>query len=155
MAHVGLRGRYLSVHARIDQPQIRSMAVTLIVVGRYESLGNMWQIADRVPQQYQKESLGTDDQRTYMAWIHITSIPPGEGLRLYATPTSTPQELQARHANPMCLFSFRGCDGLCELLPDAIPILNERKRGWGGCTGVPPSWCELKYDDCRSSIPGR
>jgi len=85
----------------------------------------------------------------YMHWYHITSMPSGEGFRVYATNESTDKELRARHINPACLLSFRGCDGLCELLPDAVPVLNDRHRGWGGCCSVPRSWCELKDDDCR------
>ena len=34
--------------------------------------------------------------------------------------------------NRACLLSFRGCDGLCELFPNAIPMLNEHHRSWGG-----------------------
>jgi hypothetical protein len=153
LARMGLRGRYLAVHATLDQSRVRSLAVTLIVLGRYESLGNKWQLADTVPQQYQDESSPPENHRTYMAWFHITSMPSGEGFRLYATPNSTPEELRARHVNSSCLFSFGGCEGLCELLPYAAALLPERKRGWGGCSGVPPSRCELKHDDCRSTLP--
>lgn len=149
--HIGLRGSFLSVSARIDQEHVQSLSVMLIVVGRYESLGSRWEIADRIPQHYYEEaSLGPDDRRTYMTWFHITSIPPGEGFRVYTTPVSTAKELRARHVNSRCLFSFQGCNGLCELLPDAVTVLNERRRGWGGCCGVPHSRCDLKYDDCSN-----
>jgi hypothetical protein len=151
--HIGLRGSYLSVSALIDQEHVQRLSVMLIVIGRYESLGSRWEIADRIPQHYYEEaSLGPDDRRTYMTWFHITSIPPGEGFRVYATPVSTAEELRARHVNSRCLFSLRGCDGLCELLPDAVPVLNERKRGWGGCCSVPRSKCDLKYDECRNGF---
>ncbi len=149
---IGLRGSYLSVSAGIDQEHVQSLSVMLIVVGRYESLGSRWEIADRIPQRYEEASLGPDDRRTYMTWFHITSIPPGEGFRVYATPVSTVKELRARHVNFRCLFSFRGCDGLCELLPDAVPVLNERRRGWGGCCSVPHSKCDLKYDECLNGF---
>jgi hypothetical protein len=77
-------------------------------------------------------------------------MPSGEGFRVYAIKESTDKELRTRRINRTCLFSFRGCDGLCELIPDAVPVLIERHRSWGGCCSVPPSWYELKNDDCRS-----
>jgi len=78
-----------------------------------------------------------------MHWFHITSLPGGEGFSINATPASTVQELASRRINRGCLFSSAGCDGLCELLPDAVPVLKERNRGWGGGTGVPKSKCDL------------
>lgn len=152
LGRVGLRGQYLTVSTRIENGHIQKVSLLLIVIGRYESLDNKWEIADRIPPQYDGRSLNALDRRTYMSWFHITSVPSGEGFRLYATPASSPEELRARHINSWCLFSFRGCDGLCELLPNAMSVLNERKRGWGGCTSVPPSKCDLKYDDCRSAF---
>ena len=152
---IGLRGHYLTVTADIDREQVRSLSVTLIVVGRYESLGSKWTIAERIPEHYQHPSLNHDDQRTYLAWFHITSIPPGEGFAIYATPASTAKEMRARHVNARCLFSFKGCDGLCELLPNAVTVLQQRRRSWGGCCDVPASPCDLQNDVCRSIFQPR
>jgi hypothetical protein len=79
-----------------------------------------------------------------MGWYHITSVPSGEGFTVHATPISTEKELNARRINRGCLFSSRGCDGLCELLSEAIPVLRERNSSWGGWTDATPSKCEVK-----------
>lgn len=139
----GLRYWRLVADASIHEERIQQLSVHLFVVGRYESLGAHWAISGHIPEQYVKFlKLSGDEQRTYMQWFNITSIPGGEGFSIYATADSTAKELRARHINRECLFSFRGCEGLCELLPDAIPVLNDRNRGWGGRTSVPPAHCD-------------
>jgi hypothetical protein len=151
--HLGLREQYLSVSATIDHQRVKSVSVTLMVAGRYESLGSQWEIAEHIPERDLDDSSPPDDHRTFMNWFHITNIRPGEGFHVYVTPTSTPEELQTRHANPHCLLSFQGCDGLCELMPDAIPVLKQRNRGFGGCTNVPHSRCELPSEhECRETF---
>ena len=147
----GLRYWDLRLSASATEGHLTELSANLYVVGRYEALGARWSVASSVALPY--DARLTDlDKRTYMNWYHITSMPSGEGFRVYATKESTDKELRARRINRTCLFSFRGCVGLCELLPDAVPVLIERRRSWGGCCSVPPSWCELKNDDCRSSF---
>lgn len=144
----GLRYWRLVADASVHDGRIQQLSLHLFVVGRYESLGAEWAISDHVPERYLKfMHLSSLEQRTYIGWFHITSIPSGEGFRIHATADSTAKELRARRINRECLFSFRGCDGLCELLPDAIPVLNDRNRGGGGWTSVPPARCdsEIKY----------
>jgi hypothetical protein len=153
LRRLGLREQYLSVSAMIDHQRVKNISVTLMVAGRYESLGNQWEIAEHIPERDLEASSPSEDRRTFMSWFHITNIRPGEGFRFAVTPLSTPVELQARHANPHCLFSFQGCDGLCELMPDAIPVLKQRNRGFGGCTNVPHSRCELPSEyECRTGL---
>ncbi len=147
----GLRYWDLRLSASTSEGRITEISANLYSVGRYEALGARWTVASSVALPYDAE-LAHMDKRTYMNWYHITSMPSGEGFRIYATQKSTEKELRARRINRGCLLSFRGCDGLCELLPDALPVLIERHRSWGGCCGVPPSWCDLKNDDCRSSL---
>jgi hypothetical protein len=148
----GLRYWFLTTSGSADNGRIREISTYLYLVGRYEALGTRWELAASIPSRYDQFASTSVDRRTYMGWYHITSMPSGEGFGIYATPASTDQELLARRINRKCFFSFRGCDGLCELLPDAIPVLNERKRSWGGCCGVPRSWCELKNDTCRAFV---
>ena len=136
---LGLHSKYLRILTRIEKGQVQNISTTLIVDGRYESLGQQWELAEHIPQAYQDDLSSTsEDRRTLMHWFHITSSRPGEGFHVDVTPASTPEELRARHANSHCLLSFGGCDGLCELMPDAIPVLRQRKRGFGGCTNAPP-----------------
>ena len=153
LRHLGLREQYLSVSATVDRQRVQRISVGLIVAGRYESMGSQWEIAEHIPERHLDASSPDEDHRTFMNCI--TSFRPGEGFHLYVTPTSTPPELQARHANPHCLFSFQGCDGLCDLMPNAIPVLKERNRGFGGFTNVPHSPCELPSEyECRKSFLG-
>jgi len=149
----GLRYWQLTVSASPENDRIRRVSLGLFLVGRYEALGTQWLIADTVPIRYDQFMRTVDDRRTYMNWYHITSRPSGEGFGIYATASSTNKELLARRINRKCLTSFGGCDGLCELLPNAVGVLEERKRGWGGCTDVPHSRCEPESDAfCRNTF---
>lgn len=146
----GLRYWRLDISSSSDDGRIRALWASLYVVGRYESLGAEWRIAPAVPSPYNRNIREPYDQRTYMTWYHITSRPSGEGFAIYATRESTEDELMARKINRKCFLSFRGCDGLCELLPHAIPVLVDRHRDWGGGTCVPRSHCDFKnrWDPC-------
>lgn len=137
----GLRWWRLTAASHEQDGNITSLSVSLMVEGRYEMLGALWTLAPEIPSQYQQFAVSEESRRTDMGWMHITSVPSGEGFRINATPLSTPKELGARKINTKCLLSSRGCDGLCELLPEAVPVLRDRKRGWGGYTGVSPSSC--------------
>lgn len=153
LRRMGLREQYLSVSATIDHQRVQRISVGLIVAGRYESMGNQWEIAEHIAKRHLDASSRDEDRRTFMTWFHITSMRSGEGFHVCVTPASTTEELRARHANPHCLFSFQGCDGLCELMPDAIPVLKQRNRGFGGCTNVPHSHCELTSEyECRKGF---
>jgi hypothetical protein len=139
----GLRYWHIVVSASVHEGRIASIATSAYVVGRYEALGAKWEISDAEPKPWAVTPQTADDRRTMMHWYHITSLPSGEGFWIHATSASTEKELRARRMNRKCLFSFRGCDGLCELMPDALPVLRDRKRSWGGwCGGIPRSWCD-------------
>ncbi len=148
----GLRYWRLVADASVHDGRIQQLSVHLFIVGRYESLGAQWAISDHIPERYMKFMKLPNDERTYMGWFHITSIPSGEGFTIHATADSTAKELRARRINRECLFSFRGCDGLCELLPDAIPVLNDRNRSWGGWTSVPPARCDSQIEYYRTML---
>lgn len=150
----GLRYWRIQGSAYLREGRIERLSTSLYLVGRYETLGTGWKLADRIRPRYEGDILAGGNQKTYMGWYHITSRPSGEGFQFYVTPESQQNELQARRINRKCFFSFRGCDGLCELLPDAARLLEERQGSFGGCTSVPRSWCELKHDDCRSRLEG-
>jgi hypothetical protein len=138
---VGLRYWRLDIYASLQGSNLQKIAASIYVVGRYEALGAEWGIRSELPSRYASRARNADEQRTYLSWYHITSRPSGEGLGIYTTPQSTPKELLARRINRKCMLSFRGCDGLCELLPDAMPVLAERHEDLGG-TCVPRSPCE-------------
>jgi hypothetical protein len=138
----GLRYWRLSATAFVQDGRIQHVSAQLLVVGSYETLGARWRIAQQVPSEYLNRDPSMDDRRTLIHWFHITSLPAGQGLMIDATPDSTEKELRARRINRSCLFSTRGCDGLCEILPDMAPVLKERNRNWGGRTDAPKSKCE-------------
>jgi len=140
----GLRYWRLNIFASAQDGLVRNISANLYVVGRYEALGTEWTIGSDLPSRYAREGRDIDDTRTYMSWYHITSRPSGEGFRIYTIPQSTPKELLARKINRKCMLSFKGCDGLCELLPDAMAVLADRHLDWGGHACVPRSPCEFK-----------
>jgi hypothetical protein len=137
----GLRYWRLHIYASSQDGNLQKITANIYVVGRYEALGAEWGNRSELPSMYAGRARNADEQRTYLNWYHITSRPSGEGLGIYTTPQSTPKELLARRINRKCMLSFRGCDGLCELLPDAMPVLAARHQDLGG-TCVPRSPCE-------------
>ena len=144
---IGLRAWMLSSVAHTSDGKITAIRTDVWVPGRYEMLGATWRIGEAQAQQDLWRLLDTDDQRTYMNWYHITSDINGEGFAVKTTPQSTDEELAARHINAACLSSVSGCEGLCELMPRVVPILEKRGRGIGGCAwGVPLPKCHSKYD---------
>jgi hypothetical protein len=140
--HLGLRFWKFYATARISRAHIEEVSVNVVVVGRYEMLGGSWQLAQQVRPEFLRPDSAADEHRTLIRWFHITSLPSGEGLNVDATPESTEEELRSRSISPKCLFTFRGCDGLCEFLPSAAMVLKERGMGWGGHTEVPKSTCQ-------------
>jgi len=144
---LGLRYWTLGAVATVHDEKIARLETSVWVVGRYELLGATWELADRVPDPYDERPLSLDDQRTYLNWYHIMSVPSGEGFHIIGTPGSTDKELHARHINTNCLFSFKGCEGLCELMPNLVAVLDDRGRGFGGCVwGIPPAKCRPTHD---------
>ena len=88
-----------------------------------------------------------------MGWYHIMSVPPGGGCRHFYYCGQYTKELLAGRINRKGLLSFSRCDGLCELLPDAVAVLKERNESWGGCTEVPRSRCDILKDNCHVLRP--
>ena len=150
-SHIGLRYWDVMVSAAAKDGRITDLSVRLYVVGQYEALGANWTRTATIPALYQGIPLPPQDQHTYMHWYHITSRPSGEGFSVSTSNASTDAELHARHFNRACLLSLRGCDGLCELFPYAIQVLNEHHRNWGGGCSVPRSWCASKVAADRVS----
>ncbi len=142
LCRAGLRWWELGVSADVQHAKLSALSVWLLVDGRYEMLGTRWTLTPGIPWPESEMELTGDDLRTPIGWFHITSARGGEGIRINATDLSTKEELAARTVNRKCLLSFRGCGGFCELLPDVVPVLKERKRNWGTSTGVPRAPCD-------------
>jgi hypothetical protein len=134
----GLRDWRLRTSATVQDGKIDEISTLFMVFGRYEMLGSGWRLASQIPSGYDMYLTNDDERRTHLGWFHITSLPAsGEGFEIIATTRSSPKELQARSINRRCMLTSLGCDGLCELLPNAVPVLKERNRTWGGYTDVP------------------
>jgi len=150
LSRAGLRPWRLAVFSRVNDERIQSINVGFGVVGRgYEALGADWAISEKIPAHYYADrQLSSDQHRTYLGLYHITGAPSGIGFTVYATGGSSENELRARYINRRCMFSFRGCSGLCELLPNAGAVLKERRPILGDCGFLSRSRCELT-DACR------
>ena len=141
-SRAGLRWWRLTTSASSHDGKLTRVSVGFMVVGRYEMLGTGWTLSPENPSSYGRRPLTDLDKRTFLHWIHITSMPSGEGFDVDVTPESTMKELRARRINRRCLLTIRGCDGLCELLPNMSSLLRERGADWQGYTSAPPSPCK-------------
>jgi hypothetical protein len=134
----GVQPWYISVDASIRDGQIRSLHLMAFFVAGRKSLGADWELNEHMPQRFMDSSTTADQSRTYISGYSITSLPGGKGIRIAVTPDSEARELQARHINRACLRSFNRCEELCNLLPDAISILDERGWHWADCASDIP-----------------
>jgi hypothetical protein len=121
----GLRSWALFVSSRVRDGSITDVYTHVTVWGEPMTLGAGWYIATRLPE-LETEISDPDEQRTRIRGYHITSLPGGEGITVETTPVSTQQEMLARRIDRACLFSFRGCRDLCEILPNAAVVGRER-----------------------------
>jgi hypothetical protein len=133
LRRLGIQPWYITVDASIRDGRIRNLRLDAFVTAGRKSLGAQWELNEKVPQDLIRSNTPTDQTRTFFSAYSITSLPGGEGISIAATPVSEPRELQARHINRDCLRSFNQCDELCELLPDAIPVLDDRGWHWADC----------------------
>lgn len=133
LRRMGVQPWYVSVDASIRDGQIRNLRLFAFVVAGRKSLGEEWELNEKMPQRFIESSTTPDQSRTFIGDYSITSLPGGKGIHIAATPDSEPRELQARHISRACLRSFSRCEELCQLLPDAVSILDDRGRHWADC----------------------
>jgi len=133
LRRLGVQPWYVSVDASIREGHIRNLGLFAFVVAGRKSLGTEWELNENMPQRFVESSTTADQSRTLISGYSITSLPGGEGIHIAATPDSEPRELQARHINRACLRSFNRCEELCQLLPDAVSVLDDRGWHWADC----------------------
>ncbi len=124
-SQVGLRYWRLNASCGVHDGRISSLSTGLMVMGRYEMLGGGWRFASSIPDSY----FGRQPDKnlaTGIRFFAIDSPPNGEGVEIFATTRSSQADVAARRINQECLLSFRGCESLCQLLPHAAPIFEER-----------------------------
>ena len=129
----GVQPWYVSVDAAIPDGRIRSLRLDAFVIAGRKSLGAEWELNENMPQHFLDSNATGDQTRTFLGGYSITSLPGGTGIHIAVTPGSEPRELQARHINRACLRSFNQCEELCQLLPDAISVLDGRGWHWADC----------------------
>jgi hypothetical protein len=133
LRRLGIQPWYISVDASLRDGRIRNLHLFAFVVAGRKSLGTEWELNENMPQRFIESNTTADQTRTFIGDYSITSLPGGKGIRIAATPDSEPRELQARHINRACLRSFNRCEELCQLLPDAISVLDDRGRHSADC----------------------
>jgi|SRR5277367_330276 len=133
LRRLGIQPWYISVDASVRDGRIRNLHLFAFVVAGRKSLGAEWELNETLPQRFIESSTTADERRTSISFYSITSLPGGKGIHIAATPDSEPRESQARHINQACLRSFNRCEELCQLLPDAISVLDDRGWHWADC----------------------
>ncbi|MGA3054992.1 MAG: hypothetical protein ABSD63_12355 [Candidatus Korobacteraceae bacterium] len=140
----GLRFWQLRTSSSSQDGKLTKVSVGLMVVGRNEMLGSGWRLVPKITDFHGWSPRSDLDERVVVSWFHITSNPPGEGYHFEISSEATPQELQARQLNRKCLLSFRGCENVCELMPNLLTILRQRNSLWQAVTDVPSLPCGSK-----------
>lgn len=128
----GLRSWKLWTGCGIKDGHVSGVAAGLMVDGREEILGAGWQLVSAIPDDLLRHEL----DKSVATSIHFAAIdgpPNGEYVEILATMRSSPADLAARRINQGCLLSFHGCESLCQLLPQAKPIFEERNLTTFAC----------------------
>jgi hypothetical protein len=132
----GLRFWQLRASSSSKDGKLTRVSLGLMVVGRSEMLGSGWTLVPKITNFHGWTPQSDVDRRILASWFHITSNPVGQGYRFEISSDATPQELYARRINRKCLLSFRGCENVCELMPNLLTILRQRNNLWRDSTEV-------------------
>jgi hypothetical protein len=133
----GLRTWELRANCGTKDGHVSGVTAGVMVDGRQEVLGGGWRLASASPD----DLLTHEPDKSVATSIHFAAIdgpPNGEYVEILATMRSSPTDLAARRINRGCLLSFRGCESLCQLLPNATPILQARDLASFACQ--PSHW---------------
>ena len=133
----GLRSWKLGAGCGIKDGRVSGVTAGLMVAGHYEMLGAGWRLASAIPDPLLKH----DPDKSVATSVRFSAIdgpPNGEYVEIHATARSSPANLAARRINRRCLLSFRGCESLCQLLPNATPLLEARDQTAFACQ--PSHW---------------
>ncbi len=150
LSYAGIRPWRVSASILVENAKIKEIHAHISVRGRHEVLGALWTLQkDVLPEYSSGKWAPEEDRRTAFKYWGIT--PGGEELAILTTGMSTEKEMSTRAVNSDCLFTIRGCDGLCELLPNVLAVLDERGTDWGGCSSGSPKKCRAKNDHCQLS----
>lgn len=139
---VGVRPWLIDATVVVRDGKIIELAADATVEGQYEMLmARCVRQPALVPQSENGRMISDEDRRTIIRWWGGS----GETLVVVLTPMSTEKERLAAKINPDCFSGFGGCSAMCEFLPGTTPVLDDRGRGYGGCTGcVPEAKCRPK-----------
>ena len=136
---IGLRWWSVKIRATIEHGSILRVLTEVEVIGkRSERMSASWELAEYSSPRFKAKDLNVNDRRTMIEGTGADSYPlswtSGESVRIGVTSDSTEKELQARYINRGCLSSRNGCDGVCDLLPNLLPVLHDRNIDWKAFT---------------------
>jgi len=134
---VGLRTWKLRANCGTKDGFVSGVTAGVMVDGRQEVLGGGWRLGSAIPDYL----LRHEPDQTVATSIRFSAIggpPNGEFVEIVATTRSSAADLSGRYVNPRCLLSFRGCESLCQLLPHAGAIFEERNLTSFACQ--PSHW---------------
>jgi hypothetical protein len=120
---LGLRDWGTTVELSIRKGHVQSVSAMTLVEGRSQWLGHSWELAEKMPRAYMPS-------RTYaIGAAHLTMADAGgEMIQNFLTPKASEEEVKvARKFNTGCLTSLSGCDGLCEVAPQALEYLKQHR----------------------------
>ena len=139
--HAGLRTWKLRANCGKKDGHVSGATAGLMVDGREEVLGGGWRLVSAIPDDLLRHE-PDKSVATVIRFAAIDGPPNGENIVIHTTIRSSPADLAARRINPRCLLSFRGCESLCQLLPQAAPILEARDLTSFACQ--PSHWTYQK-----------
>lgn len=120
-----LRSWKLWANCGVKDGHIAGVGAMLMVDGGQEVLGAGW----RLTPAFADIELRHEPDKSVATSVRFSAIdgpPNGEAVEIHVTPRSSPTDLAARRINERCLLSFRGCESLCQLLPNATPTFEAR-----------------------------
>jgi len=139
---MGLRQWLVTSEIAVKKQQIVAVQADVFVEGKIMWLGTSWRLSEK-PREFKR-----DPTADYVQWplppnLHFVSpafleMGTGGGTSWdfwFKPPSPAVQRRVANRWNFGCLDSFRGCDSLCDLLPEAARFFNEHSDlapGGGG-----------------------
>lgn len=126
---LGMRDWGMVAELSIRGSRVQSVSAMTLVEGRRLGwVGHRWKLAEGMPEHDMQ-------QRVYAVGSAFLTMPGGGEMMIenYLTPKSTEEEAEvARQLNVGCLTSIKGCNGLCDLVPNAIKYLKQHPdTAWG------------------------
>jgi hypothetical protein len=132
---IGLRQWLVTSEIAVKKRQVVAVQSDVVVEGKTMWLGTSWRLSEK-PREFER-----DPNVDYLEWpvkpdldfVSPTFLEMGTGggssWRFWIEPSLPTVQLQvAKRWDFGCLDSFRGCDSLCDLLPEAARFFNQHSE---------------------------